>query len=154
MLELYTGREPEVELPDKLSELIKLAVSDARKLDKLVYIPEYASWHRPHDGLCSVCFAGVVMAGTLGCSPKKIKYQYSFSPDTELKLGVLERCRRGDWCGAVEELGLPIEDRLHHLFNSREFDRNPDSCFVSWSEFDRFLNGMLVRADKLAEAGY
>ena len=55
-------------LPDELSDLIFLAVED---LERAEASPHYSinmsQWHRPlKSGKCEVCFAGVVMAFSLG----------------------------------------------------------------------------------------
>ena len=57
--------------PKKLSDLIGLAVADARTLDRETYIPECWSWHTPvRNNKCRVCLAGAVIAGTLRVNPK------------------------------------------------------------------------------------
>ena len=42
---MTTIQKPETQLPDRLSDLIKLAVADAQRLDRNIYDPEYDSWH-------------------------------------------------------------------------------------------------------------
>ena len=54
---------------ERLSELVKLAVDDARKLDPDAYFPNAAKWHEPMgqgegNGVrCHVCLGGAVIAG-------------------------------------------------------------------------------------------
>ena len=62
---MTTIQKPETQLPDRLSDLIELAVADAQRLDRNTYDPEYDSWHEMERLGCDVCFAGAVMAGTL-----------------------------------------------------------------------------------------
>ena len=59
-----------IQPPDKLSDLIELAISDACKLDHNAYMPNFNTWHLPgpNKEKCMVCLAGAVIAGTLGCS--------------------------------------------------------------------------------------
>ena len=56
------------------SELIRLAVSDARRIDRGVYVANWVPWHTPTFGgpeKCGVCLAGMVIAGTCGIDPSK-----------------------------------------------------------------------------------
>lgn len=54
-------------LPDKLSDLIELALSDLAKVERSKrYAVDMKFFHRPKGGTCHVCFAGAVMAKTLG----------------------------------------------------------------------------------------
>lgn len=60
-------------LPNKPSELIRLAVSDIQKVAK---DPKYGiymgTWHwKDNDGKCYVCLAGAVLAKTLKISRRK-----------------------------------------------------------------------------------
>lgn len=58
---------PTVKLPSKLSELILLAVKDAKACEA---DPRYRVtidyWHKPFGETCYVCMAGAVMAKSLG----------------------------------------------------------------------------------------
>lgn len=60
---------PGKELPDKLSDLLELALNDASKLNRDRYSMDSDVWHRNaqerYDGKCGVCLAGAVMARTL-----------------------------------------------------------------------------------------
>ena len=53
--------------PCDLIALIRLAVADARKLNRDLYVPESSDWHGggTEYSSCPVCFAGAVIAGTL-----------------------------------------------------------------------------------------
>ena len=54
------------ELPNKLSELIELAVRDVQACEADPrYILNMGRWHAPRNGGCEVCMAGAVMAQTL-----------------------------------------------------------------------------------------
>lgn len=58
------------QLPEKVSELIRLALADLRKIEgDNRYVVNMMTWHVPtwHGGSeeCSVCLAGAVMAKTL-----------------------------------------------------------------------------------------
>ena len=65
----YTGVDPEkvrVALPNKLSDLLEVAVKDARLLARTPgYRLRMSRWYdRDSDGVCNVCLAGAVMANT------------------------------------------------------------------------------------------
>ena len=65
-------RYPPAPPPEGPSELIDLAVADARQLDRTRYTPNPYVWHRPaDDGACMICVAGSVIAGTLKCPTDK-----------------------------------------------------------------------------------
>lgn len=53
-----------IELPRKLSALLRIAVEDAQKAEATPgYVLHMGTWHSPrHDGVCRVCMAGAVMA--------------------------------------------------------------------------------------------
>lgn len=56
-------------LPDKPSELIRLALADLEKAEESrAYSVDMGMWHGYDEisGKCTVCLAGAVMAGTLG----------------------------------------------------------------------------------------
>lgn len=87
-------------LPDKLSDLLELAVKDAKKIGK---DPRYEldmsnNWHMyiEDEKKCRVCLAGSVMACTLNVNPTETVYSYDFSLDTSDKLEALDRLRTGD----------------------------------------------------------
>jgi hypothetical protein len=57
-----------IQLPDKPSELIRLALSDLRKCEAdPKYNVDMSDWHCPEFGTCHVCLAGAVMAKTEQC---------------------------------------------------------------------------------------
>lgn len=52
--------------PRNLSALIRIAVRDARALDRREFTANAHDWLRVHPHTCRVCLTGAVMAGTLG----------------------------------------------------------------------------------------
>ena len=58
-------------LPNKLSELLRLAVWDAVACEQMpeTYELNMGLWHSPSQGICRVCMAGAVMAQTLRMHP-------------------------------------------------------------------------------------
>lgn len=57
-----------IELPDTLSGLLRLAVKDARAIEKTAgYRLNMSKWVWPaSDGVCEVCMAGAIMVRTMG----------------------------------------------------------------------------------------
>jgi hypothetical protein len=83
-----------VKLPDKLSELIRVAVQDmeACRIDPR-YKLDMSVWHIPRDGICRVCMAGAVLAKTCGYP----KYYGSFMLASEiLAAGLVEGIQAAD----------------------------------------------------------
>ncbi len=57
--------------PEKLSDLLRLAVRDCQKVEKMkTHRLNMVEWHAPYDGVCHVCMAGAVVDRTLGADPK------------------------------------------------------------------------------------
>jgi len=59
-------------LPDKLSDIILIALEDLRKVERSKKYKVYMGvWHSP-NGVCSVCFAGAVMSQCEGANSKNV----------------------------------------------------------------------------------
>ena len=84
-------------LPDTLHETLSLAITDARKLDRRLYEPRYFYWHSPDNGLCLVCLAGCIVAGSLSIDRDREILPCSFGYETDRKLQAVNACRVGDW---------------------------------------------------------
>lgn len=88
-------------LPDKPSELIRLALADLEKVEaSQEYVVTMSRYHEPNGARgsrrCQVCFAGAVMASTLGMPPEIDAFPESFDRDTALKLFALNEFRQGE----------------------------------------------------------
>lgn len=87
-----------VRLPDKPSELIRLALADLRKVEAMPkrFAVRMASWHEP-NGVCRVCLAGAVMAQTLQVDDRYSVRRdgWKFDIDTSEKLKSLDEFRSG-----------------------------------------------------------
>ena len=145
-----------VKLPDKLSDLIDLAVKDARSLDPETYQPYASFWHYPHDnGRCSVCLAGAVIAGTLNVDPELDRTPSDFDDDTECKLHALEHVRFGSIVEAIQtrDVYYSIAEQA-----AKDIHNEVGSCehtqFVSWEEFEQFLQWCSDTSSALRERGY
>lgn len=114
--------KPQTKLPDKASELLRLAVADSRAVSKLKSRTlDMNVYHTPLPGRkCAVCMAGAVMDRTLRADPKRFLMPGAFEPDTEEKLRRINCLRRG--CDYA--LGTPAGDLIQKHFN-RETGRAP-----------------------------
>jgi hypothetical protein len=99
-------------LPDKPSELIKVAIRDLEAVERSrVYAVSMGQWHTKFesDNVCYVCLAGSVMAKTF-----KIKRNKTCSPasitndDAQRKLYALNAFRIGDIVGAFNNLNMDV----------------------------------------------
>ena len=94
-------------LPDKLSDLIEVALRDLEAVENDErYTVNMDWWHRPGD-TCLVCLAGSVMAKSLDVSPDRTRYPNDFDDRTEAKLDVLNWARLGDVDYALYHLDVP-----------------------------------------------
>lgn len=109
-------------LPDQPSELLELALND---LEQVENDPSYDinmnDWHYPRDTGCSVCFAGAVMAGTLGAAPGEELSPEDFEQSNDAyKLYALDSARGGDWGAFMDEL------RIYHNVPDELFEELPN----------------------------
>lgn len=85
-------------LPSKLSELIKLAVKDLNKVEKMPdYAVDMSIWHDQKDffgDICSVCFAGSVMACELNVDKELYLSPGYFNKSLEWKFNALDYIRK------------------------------------------------------------
>jgi len=107
-----------VALPNKLSDLLELAVRDVQKCeaDKKRFALHMGNWHRPDagKGVCVVCMAGAVMAQTVGvpddeqrdvfqglaCAPDIEPHRAAFNAVNELRISKVQ--------SAATELGIVL----------------------------------------------
>jgi len=118
-------KEPMSKLPNTMSALLRLAVSDAQKCEAdPSYVLEMAVWHQPtkRDGaaVCGVCLAGSVMAQSFGCSPKERAYLEEFGEEDSAKLDAVDDMRMGCFDNAVDNLGLTVSKDQRVAIDSAE----------------------------------
>ncbi len=101
-------------LPTKLSELLLLAVADAKKCEAMpeTYVLEMLDWHLPEQiddrltGKCAVCMAGAVIAQTLGADPSKelmpCDYEYNSA------LCAIDEMRCASFSNAADSIGQDL----------------------------------------------
>lgn len=133
-------------LPKKLSALILLAVEDLKRVERSKrYLVNMNVFHDSFGGgKCSVCFAGAVIAGTLGKDPAGHFYPDDFSEDVADRLFALDFLRMGDVGSALSRLGEEMPDGL---------DFNADVPTYTASSKRRFKLAMRRIAKTLAEHG-
>ena len=149
--------------PSKLSDLLELAIADARRLDHARYTPMWMTWHRPRplDGKCMVCLAGAVIAGTLGCSTRtSIDIATSDSADPQSTtitderwrraLWALDSAREGHWLEAFKALHGTYPD--NGLYDALEELPSPlDTEFHDWEQLQTHLVSLARCASRLRE---
>jgi hypothetical protein len=141
----------QVKLPNKPSELIRLAIADVTAVEKLKskYVLDMSSWHEPagfnhssddnypnvyntdSKNRCAVCYAGSVMACTLGADPTQNFEPSDFPKDTNKKLEAINALREGELGEAFRILGLKapdimvdeLDDMIDYEENSKAFKK-------------------------------
>ena len=154
-------------LPDKLSELIMVAVKDARKLDRTKYKPNARIYHAPlvGGGTCRICDAGAVMAGSLNVTyeasfignilldrfvraAKIDESDESMAEDAIKKLQALDWARSGMYVSAINRLTGNLNPAIPGVTAS------PYCSYSDWEEFDKHLEHMEGVAQQLKDLGY
>ena len=132
------------EPPERLSDLIELAIEDARKLDRNLYQPNYLRWHlgadREQDAIvpvrpvCMICLAGAVMANTLGAERYADCTPDTFDSKWDRALGDLDEVRMG-YFNLLEYYDVPRE--LSVLL-----PEPAAASFVGWPSFETHLQSL------------
>ena len=154
--------------PELLSELIRLAVKDARQLNRSMYRPNAHAWLRPEvndedEGVMCFCDAGAVLIGTL--KGDQVGRGLFYAPNWEKRglntkvdngfrwvdaLLALDFARQGEYSWAVEHLTWVVVD-------ARKFGHVPVSPYgdyTTWDEFDSHLEIMEQAAGALHKMGF
>ena len=150
--------------PDKLSDLLELAIADARKLDRTRYRPLWMFWHeaQPASGKCMICLAGAVIAGTLGCAPETT-VDIGIEEDEDecmtithkkwrQALCALDYAREGSWFEALRALNGSHPDKKGCNTIPR-LATPTETGFNSWKKLDAHLESLTRSAKELREAG-
>lgn len=94
-------------LPNKLSDLLELAVHDVQKCEAEPkrFVLDMGKWHSPkEDGVCALCMAGAVMAQTMAVPDKE--YGVWSKVQAEPKLVAINEMRVADFEDAADTVGL------------------------------------------------
>ena len=145
-------------LPNTLSALIKVAVTDASKLDRKKYDPHYMNFHAGRQSSswvsapCLICEAGAVMASRFSFNYDEYAHprHQCFPLTVQNKLFALDDARMGKYVRALRRLGVEI-------FDKDQINAIPASQYAhytSWGVFDLHLKHMEGVACLLQRLGY
>ena len=141
--------------PEKLSQLIVLAIKDARKLDRKTYTPDCWVWHIPgRNNKCRVCLAGAVIAGTLGENPTTAWETDDIPGESKAwhaALYAIDSARSGDWSLALNTLGMECSDAT--MKKLKKIRRPNGVHFSTWAELRKHLVSMTRCARELEQLG-
>jgi hypothetical protein len=124
MRQSKTDTKKKTELPDKPSELIRLALHDLAEAERdKRYRIDMGAYHEPNSK-CAVCFAGAVIAFSLNGSAKKFIHPNDFDLRTREKLHGLNELRGGFYSMALRHIegldwleALRLRDKLSAIVN-------------------------------------
>ena len=159
--------------PEKLSDLIRLAVKDARRLNPDRYWPNASIYHQrlvytrwdpdvygppPLPNACHVCVAGAVIAGTLKVSSDELRSPEDFESAWSGSLYALDYIRSGDYLHAYRahygvsyaQVTMTLRTKLHTL----ALDYPPvQQWFQDWDEFELHIDSLEVIANSFEREG-
>ena len=111
MAEADTKPSAEPRLPDKPSELIRVALADLAKCQADErYEINMEEWHRPqsrsngYEFKCLICFAGAAMSQSLGAAPDIKAWPEDFDDPDRRRLLALDAFREGYVKAAVQTI--------------------------------------------------
>jgi len=149
------------ELPHVMSELITIALKDLKKAEKTKgYVVDMSDWHsqdelecRTSGGgdlirtekVCSVCFAGSVMAFSLKVKKDAHVEPNKFGTHNANAFYALNNLREGDVTGAAGYLGIDREGL---------YDFNRGIAEYEYMDSKPFHDDMAKLAKDLKKAGY
>ena len=128
-------------LTKNLPDLIELAIEDAGKLNREVYIPIYRSFHsyEPVPLVCEICLGGAIIAGTLKHDPKSDLLDNVFNVFYS-QLRALDYVRNGRYKNAAEVLEYELSiEQVNALY---ELPSPVETRFTTWKEFDLHLESL------------
>lgn len=133
-------------LPNKLSDLIDLALGDLEAVEQdKRYKVDMNNWHRP-NGECKVCFAGSVIAHSLGARRTREIKPESFEAHTKVRLYALDYIRKGIVCCALNDIGARPDDLPccdESTFDATAYETDPEA----------FKTEMALTAEALRQLG-
>lgn len=139
-------------LPDKLSKLILLGLDDLTKAERSKdYEVDMENWHTPNS-ICRICFAGSVMAFSLGADRETKAYPSDFGKEVKEKLFALDEARNGEFASAQCYL-----ERARGIVRSKEGKVQEVTRNLSFTFYEdnkgQWKRCMRTAAKKLAAAG-
>ena len=149
---------------DRPSQLIRVAVEDARKLDRGTYHPHAHLFHSPSFERafdkkstfveCNVCLAGAVIAKTLRTRRWTNKGPSAYSWEIYDRLKAIDDLRTGDLYSACCRLWNNNFDMDKAMRLHEEIERPVHCDFLGWKQMDAHLESLERYADKLESEGY
>ncbi len=129
------------ELPDKPSELIRLALGDLEKVeDSPMYEVDMNLWHTGLNGkfgICHVCLAGAVIASSLQHHNEDWVTPAHFNIPDKRKLIVIDHLRRGKLLEAATELnGISIKEK-DSFIDAIEQNLLPENIVITYYEINK-----------------
>ena len=164
----------DVRLPEKLSDLIRVAAKDMEQaLLSEEYTIDMGLWHASRRFLeeagepvqkCAVCYAGTVMAGTLGANKEEEFEPADFGKYNHVRLTALDCLRSFNFYAPLREVcNLDAEDaekiygEWHHdpvREEMRPYDSHWDyATHKEVNNFDEFFASQMKMADWLEKRG-
>ena len=149
--------------PEKLSDLILLAIKDARSLDRSIYLPDYRTWHQsiPTTPLgqpvvyCYVCLAGAVIAQTLGYPSSVGIAPLQCGLQWERRLTALDKIREGRYKVAYALLHFDLTNQqINDVFTEDRYPLPLYGKFVEWDNFESHLTSLEEVARLMAADGH
>ena len=171
-----------IDLPDKMSELIQVAITDAKQINRHRYRADSDTWHSrrrnsdyQRNRRCSVCLAGVVIASTLEADFNARLYPTDFGESIDLKLEALDSIRQRNFRLAFDQLARASDEFdydgesgeiLHPVIHDSmihtamdiydDYDDLDDISlaeFENWKEMDRLIQALEKIVDVFKEYG-
>lgn len=141
-------------LPNKISELLTLALNDLLKVEKLKdYKIDMSHWHGPVQDKCRVCLGGCTIVGQGISDPTRGIFPNEFPIVTENKLRALDRLRQNMINKAVRLIYKDKADNvMRATFNSLDF-MLPNHPTYKRDRL-KFLRNLRWLARKFKAAGY
>ena len=177
LVETIKDTQVQTRPPEKLSDLIRLAVKDARRLNPDEYWPNADLYHKrchidtdlwaqeiygplPPPNACHVCVAGAVIAGTLKMSPDEPWRPVDFENAWSGSLSALDSIRQGLYHRAYCEhyygddpwppMSMELSTKLKTLArNYPPVHRG----FQNWEEFKAHIDSLEAIADIFEQKG-
>ena len=156
-------------LPDKLSELLEVAINDLLSLDREKYTPTWDHWHTPpidpDKGKCAVCLAGAVIANLDDTSPTSyidVTEDVTFADnhlidDADLlrKLLALDELRSGSIARACDtmEIELSLEQTARIQCTYHTYYNNMGASFLDWPSAETHIEKLRIMVAELKEMG-
>lgn len=120
----------DIKLPNKPSALLRLAVNDCKKVQKMKTRKlQMLSWHHwsSIDNVCSVCMAGSIMDRTLKVDLKRNIIPADFDFDKQNKLHAVNEMRNGNFDSAFSLLDM--KDKYNYKINQISSFVSRNFCF-------------------------